>query len=195
MATHLLCANCYTIIEPEQWNDPAGTSCRRCGERVDARVFAVMFQTAQVSSPDRIGAEGEASCFYHADNRAAVACDSCGRFLCSLCDLAVSGRHACPDCFSKAPVAEPEAVENQRVLYDSLALHLATWPALTFWLPVVTAPAAIYFAVRYWKAPPLVIPRAWRFRMVAALVLAVAQLAGFASLFGFLLWSVPGRAK
>ena len=31
--------------------------------------------------------DGEASCYFHAHKRAAVPCDGCGRFLCSLCDL------------------------------------------------------------------------------------------------------------
>lgn len=42
----------------------------------------------------------DASCFFHAGKKAAVACETCGRFLCSLCDLEFGGRHICPPCLA-----------------------------------------------------------------------------------------------
>ena len=72
--------------------------------------------------------------------------------------------------------SEPvEQLSRHRVLYDSIALALATWPLLTFYFSALTAPIAIFVVARYWKRPTSLIPRRkWRF--VLALILALLEL-------------------
>jgi hypothetical protein len=77
-------------------------------------------------------------------------------------------------------------LENRRVLYDKIALALALYPMLLFYLTFFTAPMAIFVAIRYWKAPSSILPRT-RVRFVIALVLAVFQIAGWIALFTFLI--------
>lgn len=194
MALELRCANCRVEIAPDYWNDPAGTGCRGCTEPVNVRVFAAMFRSVEAALPDRVGAEGEASCFYHPDNRASVTCDDCGRFLCSLCEIPAEGRRVCPACLEKGPAGQP-GTEDQRVLYDSIALHLSTWPILTVWFPMFTAPMALYYAIRHWRVPPLVVPRRWRLRMAIALIFSLSQVIGLLAFTGFVMWAVVGGAK
>jgi hypothetical protein len=74
----------------------------------------------------------------------------------------------CPSCL------RPD--EPHRTLYDSIALALATWPALLLYPMILTAPMVVYLAIRHWKTPSSLIPRSkWRF--VGALIMASLQFA------------------
>ena len=75
-----------------------------------------------------------------------------------------------------------ENLENSRILYDSLALNLALWPMVFFFVTLVTAPAVVYVVLRYWKAPASLLPRT-RYRFVLALLAAIVQLAGWVIFF------------
>lgn len=116
-------------------------------------------------------ADDEASCFYHPRKQAAVPCDGCGRFLCSLCDVQMGGRHLCPQCIELAASGRAgiNSFDNRRVLYDRLALLLAVVPA------VVTPLVSLYLAARYWTAPLSVVHRT-RLRWYLALIFSVVQL-------------------
>jgi hypothetical protein len=143
------------------------------------------------AAPALLGAEGEASCFYHSANQAVVACDACGRFLCTLCELDLDGRRLCPNCLERGVSVEKAAsLETQRTLYDSLALNLTTWPLLTIWFPMFTAPAALYVVIRHWRTPMSILPRT-RLRLWIALLLALAQIGGMIALVALFIWVVP----
>jgi hypothetical protein len=72
-------------------------------------------------------------------------------------------------------------LDTKRTMYDSIALLLATLPAILIWPPIVTAPASLYFVFRYWKAPGSVAPRT-RYRYYLSTVLATAEVVGTAAL-------------
>ncbi len=109
-------------------------------------------------------------------------CDHCGRFLCSTCEIELAGQHFCPQCLeSGKKKGNLPQLQNRRTLYDSLALALAIYPLLVFYLTFITAPLVFYIAIRYWKAPTSVIGRTkWRF--VVALIIAGAEITGWAVL-------------
>jgi hypothetical protein len=65
-----------------------------------------------------------------------------------------------------------------RTLYDHVALVLATLPVLTIWLTLVTAPMAIYMALRHWNSPSSLLRRS-RIRFVLAIILGALQIAGW----------------
>jgi hypothetical protein len=177
-AEHLVCGECSFPIRVEFWNLENGFRCPGCGRNVQAAVFPAMDRALPSSLPEAVGAEGEASCFYHPQNRAAVACDGCGRFLCRLCDLEIDGRHLCSACFQTGLSAHKlENVETRRTMYDSIALALATLPAVLFWPVVFTAPAALYVVVRRWREPGSLLPRT-RIRFWLAALFAVAEIVG-----------------
>jgi hypothetical protein len=144
-----------------------------------------------MGASEPLAAEGEASCYYHPQSRALLHCEGCGRFVCTLCDLDLDGRHLCPHCLERGVRVEKAAsLQDRRVLYDSMALHLATWPIVTVWLPLFTAPIALFVAVRHWRTPGSILPRT-RIRLWLALVLAAGQVIGLAGLIVSLFWYVP----
>ena len=149
---------------------------------METRAFPAIHQDARGNAPEAIAGGEEAACYYHPRNRAVADCAECGRFLCALCELPMEGRRLCPNCVNTglSRQALPSA-ETERRHYDSLALALATWPVLLFYFTIFTAPAALYYVVRYWSRPPGILPRT-RLRFVIAGVLAVLQIAGWIAL-------------
>ncbi|MGH9620733.1 MAG: hypothetical protein ACRD45_13660 [Bryobacteraceae bacterium] len=154
------------------------TLCPSCYSGLTIELFPALFRKpeaidAQVLAP----AEGEACCYEHATKRAVSLCNRCGRFLCALCEVEIEGAIWCPACLeSKQGAARLRALEKRRTLYDSVALALSIWPAVLLYPVIVTAPTAIYLAIRHWKTPSSLIPRKkWRF--AAALTIACVELA------------------
>jgi hypothetical protein len=84
-------------------------------------------------------------------------------------------------------------LENQRTLYDGIALTLAVLPILMWPLTFITAPASLFIVVRHWRSPLSVVPRT-RVRYVLAALFAVAQIAGWLFLF-YTIWASYGRVR
>jgi hypothetical protein len=182
--TEISCGVCALPVPSELWNRKEGTRCPGCRQSVHALVFQAIAQNRTGPLPQPLGAEEEASCFYHPQSRAAVPCDECGRFLCQLCDLDVDGRHLCPACFDAGVTAQKlDTVETRRTMYDSVALALATLPALLVWPVIVTAPWALSIVIRRWNAPGSLVPRT-RIRFYLAGLFSLAEIA----LVGFAIW-------
>ena len=195
MAAAIHCLNCAHTIPDEYWNDRGETTCRGCSERVVARVFTAFSRAPSITEAARVQTEEESSCFYHPTNQAAIACDGCGRFLCALCDLDLDGRHLCPSCLERGVAVEKAgSLEDRRTQYDTLALHLVTWPVITIWLPLFTAPAALYLIVRHWRAPMSILPRS-RARLWIALLLALIEIGGLLALILTAVWFLPQAPK
>jgi hypothetical protein len=123
--------------------------------------------------------ETESTCFYHPQKKAHLPCEGCGRFLCALCDCELHGKHYCPACLEVGRTKRKiKSLETERTLYDSLALSLAVIPLVIFYLTFVTAPAALYIAVRYWNAPRSIVHRS-KIRLVLAIIIASLQIVGW----------------
>jgi len=60
-------------------------------------------------------------------------------------------------------------------LHDSVALALATLPALLFWPVLLTAPLTLFWIVRHWNSPGSILPRT-RARFYLAGVIALSQI-------------------
>jgi len=162
--------------------------CPDCLAKVRADLFNAFYRPiGQPATGVPVAAQGQAECFYHPGKKAMVPCAACGRLLCSLCEVSFDGHSLCMGCLqagrSKRRI---ENLENSRLLYDSLALYLALWPMVLFFLTLVTAPAVIYVVLRYWNAPASLLPRT-RYRFVLALLVAIVQLAGWVIFFVWLL--------
>ncbi len=130
--------------------------------------------------------DDESSCYYHPGKSAEVVCDGCGRFLCSLCNIDFEGRHFCPACLENTSrTGETGRFRTQHVYYDSIALAVAVVPLLIFYLALLTAPVAIYLALRHWRTPFSALPwRRWCF--VAALCFAFVELADWGAGFMYI---------
>ena len=174
------CPGCRTPLGEGMFNHPDLTPCPACGAPVQVEVFPALFRpAARGRDGETLMVEGESSCFYHPQKKAVVPCQGCGRFLCALCDCELHGEHFCPACLEVGrQKGRITRLEDQRTLYDGIALSLAILPLLIFYFTIVTAPIALYIAIRYWNAPRSVVHRT-RIRLVVAIVLATLQIVGW----------------
>jgi hypothetical protein len=61
-------------------------------------------------------------------------------------------------------------------MHDSIALVLATGPALMVWPAVVTAPLSLFWIIRHWNSPGSILPRK-RWRYYVAALCAIGEIA------------------
>ncbi len=197
----LSCGRCKSPVPAELYNLPEFTDCPSCQRALRAIAFPVVDRPL-ASGPlaeQIIGAE-EASCFYHPASRAIVPCESCGRFLCGLCDCELRGEHFCPACLSSGrQLGKIQKLENRRVLYDSIVLTLAALPILIFfplfYVSLIMAPMAIFLGIKHWNSPRTLMGRT-KWRLVVGLLLAVLQVLLWISLPIFYVYLIMnGRFK
>ncbi len=146
---------------------------------------AFSWTTAAGTRPQLALEEGESTCFYHPDKRAVVPCDTCGRFLCALCDIELHGKHLCPACIAPGKAESGIGyLERGRPRYDQMV-----WSMLILPLPFcgmaapLTATAALVLAIWKWGAPGSLVART-RLRLGVGMATAVVELA-----FSAWLWS------
>ncbi len=159
------------------------TRCAGCGVEFALMTFAALRQApASGATAERVLEEGESTCFYHAQKRAVVPCDQCGRFLCSLCDIELDGKHLCPSCLETGrDWRKLRTLEQKRTRYDQVV-----WSLLILPLPFcavsgpITSSAALVLALWQWRAPPSLVANT-RLRLVLAIVVGCAEL-------GFSIW-------
>jgi hypothetical protein len=165
-------------------------SCGFCGSETLAMVFPAMFAPPAIPSAAEMTANaGDATCFYHSSKRATKPCSQCGRFLCALCVVELSGDVLCPECFESGRTRKRIVnLENQRTLYDTIALALSTAPVLFIYPSLVAAPAALFYSIYYWKRPTSIVRRYPKARFVIAIVLSTIQIALWVTLVIFLVY-------
>ena len=178
------CPECRAALYEGVLNLATLSPCPACSVPLQVDIFPAFFRvTNPGQSGEAIMVEGESGCFYHPQKKAVLPCDSCGRFLCTLCDCELRGEHFCPVCLetgkSKGKI---KSLENQRILYDSVALSLALYPLVIFYFTIITAPMALFVAIRYWKSPLSLVRRS-RYRFVIAMIVALLQIAGWVIFF------------
>jgi len=155
-------------------------SCPSCGVALKIDVFPAFLNTIAPGRPgETLVLDNESGCFYHPRKKAVIPCDMCGRFLCSLCDVELNGQHLCPNCLEAGKTkGKLKSLENHRTLYDAIALRLAIYPILLFFLwffSIITAPIALFVAIRYWNASSGIVPRT-RIRSIIAIVFSSLQI-------------------
>jgi hypothetical protein len=174
------CSKCKTLLLDDVFNIGKFGRCPNCNASLQIQVFPALFrQFAPGRQAETVVEESESSCFYHPGKRASLPCDACGRFLCALCDCELNEQHFCPGCLeSGRKKGKIKKLENQRTLYDNMALTLAIYPLLIFWLTIVTAPISIYLVIRHWNTPTSIVHRS-KVRFIFALIIASLQIAGW----------------
>ncbi len=180
-AATLTCPKCQSPLVGGLFNLNALQPCPSCASPLQVEVFPALFRGPEAGATgEAITAEGEASCFFHPQKRAALPCEGCGRFLCQLCDVELNGQHLCPTCLDLGKKkGKLKSLENHRVLYDRAALLCTTLPLLLgIWPSAAGAPIGLYLCIRYWNAPgDYVRPTKWRF--IVAGILAVGEIIGW----------------
>ena len=182
----LTCPKCKAVLKGIELNQPEFQKCWRCGAGLQVEVFPALIRPmATGRDGDLVVMEGESTCFYHPAKKAVRPCEGCGRFVCALCDCELHGQHFCPACLevgrSKGKI---KSLENQRTLYDSIALSLAIVPLLAWPITFITAPAAIFIAIRHWNSPRGLIHRT-KIRHVVAIIFATMEIAGWITVLYF----------
>jgi hypothetical protein len=174
------CAKCRVPIPVATFAREGFAPCPNCGTSLWVELFPA-FGRPLPSGVDgeALVTDEEAGCFYHAGKKAVVPCAECGRFLCALCDCEIKGRHLCPACLDTGrKKGRLKELENQRTLYDNIALSLAVYPLLVFYLTLFTAPMVLFLSIRHWNSPTSILPRS-KVRFMIALFLASLQIAGW----------------
>ena len=180
------CSKCKVALPTEVYNVPQFTPCPSCQQLIRAEVYPALFRQVVIPTEEKVSMEGEAGCFYHPQKKAVTPCDGCGRFLCALCDVELSGQHLCTACLeSGKKKGKLKSLDSKRVLYDRIALGTAILPMLLCWTSLIAAPIALYIAIRYWKEPCGVLGGS-KTRFTIAIILASFQILGWAVFFIFL---------
>jgi len=179
----LTCTKCRLPLPPELGAGFAPSHCPGCGSTLWVHVFPALHRRLDVGHRgESILVEGEASCFYHPEKRAAVPCSRCGRFLCQLCDVTLGEEHVCASCMHSGQTKGTLGkLQNQRLLWDSIALAVAIIPLLIVTPTIITAPIAIVLAAISLKKPTSILRRSrWRswVALVIGLLTALGWLAG-----------------
>lgn len=177
----LKCPKCRTPLPEAFFNAGRFAPCPSCRRAVQCETFPALHAGPRLGRPgDPLVDASEASCFFHAEKRAAVACDSCGRLICSLCDLDMGGRHICPQCFSSGrKKGALRDLDHYRTSWASIALLIAVLPLLVFSFVVpFTAVAALVVAFIGLRKPGSITGQRRILTFVLAIGLAVAELGG-----------------
>ena len=177
------CTECKTELPPALINLPDFQECPSCKSRIKAEVFPALFRAPERGSAgEALVVESHASCFYHPQKQAAVVCASCGRFICSLCDVEVEGQHLCPPCLEVSHKGgKLKSLESRRILHDTVALHLGLLSILIFYISFITAPLALYWAIKHRKTPSSILRRT-RFRWYLAVIFSSLIILGWIAL-------------
>ena len=177
-----ICPACRLELPQHLFGAVGFQPCPSCGAEIHVEIFPALFRPMERGRPAETALiEGTSTCFYHPERQASVPCDSCGRFLCALCDVElVPGEHLCANCIEAGRrKGRITALEQGRTRYDNIALLLALMPfTLVLWfMAFVSAPAAIFFAILSFKRPGSIV-RPGRSNAILALVIATLTLAG-----------------
>ncbi len=181
-------------------------SCPTCRKQVRAMLLPTLYK-AQLAKPPSLPEEppgpGEAACFYNPGRRATKCCDHCGVFMSDSWSAQWGNQTVCLKCIEELRSKSKDTrFEAKRTLWDNVALGFAVGPwvlaalfvatlflyvfgAFCIMLTVITAPAAIFVALRYWNAPRSLVPRG-RGRLIWALGLSLLQIGGWVTLVVFI---------
>lgn len=173
----LSCTACQASLSMEALAGAGPVRCRRCGAELEISVFPALYRPLESGRPgEALLTDEESACFYHPKKRAVVPCESCGRFLCALCDLDLNGTHYCAPCLETARGrgAFPR-LENRRTCHDRVALAVALYPLILFFYPtLLTAPVAIFLSVRALRRPGSLVHGA-KIRSFLAMLIGTAE--------------------
>lgn len=179
------CPACKMALDESGLSPTEESACPGCGVRLRGRVFPVWSRPALGSAATSERAfEGEAVCFFHPTNRASRPCDSCGRFVCTICDLQVGARHLCPTCLSSGLGKRklPEVVTH-RFLWARAAFLLGLAPivlGIFMWVfMAITGCVAIALAAISWNRPGSLVRGRQRWAAIVGGLLGLAQIAIF----------------
>ncbi len=179
----LACPQCGAALAPDALGSGRGTACPQCRSELLGATFPAFWKSeADIAGRAQPAGEGEAVCFFHPENRAALSCERCGRFICSVCEFTIGARRICPSCLSSGLAGEklPELIP-WRFIWADAALFTGLMPLLlgVFMWPfiVISGAAAIFLALFGWKRPGSLPRGRRRWASIVGIVGGVLQIA------------------
>lgn len=186
----LECGNCRRELELDLEEPVTHLRCPVCSASIEIHAFPTLLHARpQIVAPERVLIPGESSCFYHAQNKAANACDHCGKFLCALCEIYDDNKPYCPECFALQRSAQPGEGPQVLLRHDDVAISVAVVSLLIWPLSIFTAPYVLYTVIRHWNKPCGFFRPYRKLNFVVAGLLALLQLGGWAIGVGSILLS------
>ncbi len=186
----LFCTKCDRELPASIAKPRTLTPCPSCGVKSFWVLFPAFHEVKKGRAGESLLVDTDAGCFYHPQKKAELACEYCGRFICALCDVEIEGKHLCPPCVeSGKQKGRLKSLDNHRVLYDSVAFTLAVLPlavVVFIYFTFITAPIALFMAIRFWNAPTGILHRS-KWRMVVAILISSLEIAGWVALVYFLI--------
>lgn len=175
------CPRCKTELDPPVYNTGGLSDCPKCKYNLRVDVYPAYKRSLKAQSGVLLNSSSEAGCFAHPQNKADLVCGRCGRFMCALCDIELNGEHLCPTCLEKgAAQGRIGGLENRRICHDRIALYVAFWSNLFYFLIPIAAPAVLFMTIRYWKSPlSLVSTTRIRFLLASGIASFQLMLIGF----------------
>lgn len=179
----LTCTKCKAELPLQVVNAPGLSECPSCRTGMKVEVFPALFRAQEKGSVgEALVVESHASCFYHGQKQASTVCGGCGRFICSLCDVEVEGQHLCPPCLETSHKGgKLKSLENRRTLHETIALHLCILSVLVFYVSFITAPLALYWAIKHRKTPSSLVRStkvSWYLAIILSSLMCLAWIVG-----------------
>lgn len=171
----LVCGKCAA---PLLWLESAEQllECSSCQQVNEVYLFPPAWRDAKRPSFAAEALSDESVCLKHPGKRATLACESCGRFMCELCSIPLSGKNVCVECVDKGPAKnELAAVQAPLLRYDQITLLLGLLCIFLYIMSIILAPIVIFVAIRNWRRPFSILPRS-RWRFVAGALIALLAL-------------------
>ncbi len=140
--------------------------CPACELEQNIHIFPAYFRTQKKGAiPEKIIIDSDACCFNHPDKVASHICDTCGIYICDLCNLELVEGHFCPKCFKTAKDKNTTFMAKA-VLYDEIFMMLSILFMLTCYLGVIASPFLIGACIYFWnKMKTPYRRRKWRFTL------------------------------
>ncbi|MDF7800630.1 hypothetical protein P4C99_14225 [Pontiellaceae bacterium B1224] len=187
------CPSCTYPLDAEFYNQTTDLiECRSCKSKIQVQALPALYRKVVKSTEGLKAQLDDAVCFYHAGKKAEQLCDDCGRFLCGLCALPIGEEMLCSSCLELRRKQEfgQHQLKPRQMRYDKLAIGLTVIPLIIYFpVTIVTAPAALFVAIRYWRKKLEFAP-GMRRRMVLALIFSSLQISGWIILISFIVWGV-----
>jgi hypothetical protein len=184
IGAELPCPKCGQTLDSLAWHDANAGACRICRAPFEFMGFPALTFERPDATPKSVVVAEHATCFHHPENQAESVCEGCGRFLCAVCAIKFGGRTLCPSCVKEGTRSDPGSIRS-RTLYPGLAMTAALAPLVVWPATLISAPAALCISIAGWNKPQSLV-RPGRSKLVAAAILALAEIVGWVMLFSYL---------
>ncbi|MEZ5300670.1 MAG: hypothetical protein R3F11_08435 [Verrucomicrobiales bacterium] len=202
MPATIRCPKCQTgeVPAPDPFAGP-GTGrghCPLCRREAEVFAFPALASGPEPAAKARPAREGESACFHCPEKAAESACDGCGALICPDCASRWGAESLCLSCLHRRREDKGDpAFARRYILWDGVALACVTYPIFltgvvaycAWFLGFFGGPAALYLAIRHWKAPRGLVPRGPG-RMLVAAALSVVWIAAALGLVGFIVYAI-----